>query len=87
VQPGPLPEPGGLDELVQDGGSPWLDEAACHLGSSREELALALVDKRQARAYENKHGVDPRSPGDLLSRILDEEAPPVGRLFDRLLDP
>jgi hypothetical protein len=32
----------------------------------REELALALVDKRQARAYENKHGVDPRSPGDLL---------------------
>jgi hypothetical protein len=87
VQAGPLPEPGGLDGLEQDGALALRDEAACHLGSSREELALALVDKRQARAYENKHAVDPRSPGDLLSRILEEEAPPVGRLFDRLLDP
>jgi hypothetical protein len=66
VQAGPLPEPGGLDGLVQDGALALLDEAACHLGSSREELASALVDKRQARAYENKHGVDPRSSGDLL---------------------
>ena len=39
---GPLPEPGGLDGLVQDGALALLDEAACHLGSSREELALAL---------------------------------------------
>jgi hypothetical protein len=62
---------------VQDGALALLDEAACHLGSSREELALALVDKRQARAYENTHEVDPRSPGDLLSRILEEEASPV----------
>jgi hypothetical protein len=48
VQAGPLPEPGGLDGLVQDGALALLDEAACHLGSSREELALALVDKRHA---------------------------------------
>jgi hypothetical protein len=66
VQAGPLPEPGGLGGPVQDGALARLDEAACHLGSSREEQALALVDKRQPRAYENKHGLDPRSPGDLL---------------------
>jgi hypothetical protein len=47
VQAGPLPEPGGLDGLVQDGALALLDDAVCHLGSSREELALALVDKRQ----------------------------------------
>lgn len=50
-----LPEPGGPDGWYQDGALALLDEAACHLGSSREELALALVDKRQACAYENKH--------------------------------
>jgi hypothetical protein len=36
---------GGPDGLVQDGALALLDEAACHRGSSREELALALVDK------------------------------------------
>jgi len=55
-----------LTGWYQDGALALLDEAACHRGSSREEPTLALVDKRQARAYENKHGVDPRSPGDLL---------------------
>jgi hypothetical protein len=54
-----------LTGWYQDGALALLDEAACHMGSSREELALALVDKRQTRAYENKHGVDPRSPCDL----------------------
>jgi hypothetical protein len=34
-----------LTGWYQDGALALLDEAACHLGSSREELALALVDK------------------------------------------
>jgi hypothetical protein len=83
----PLPDAGGLDGLLQDGALALLDEAACRLGSSREELALALVDEKHARTYENEHGVDPRSPDDLLSRILQDETPSVGRLLDRLLDP
>jgi hypothetical protein len=55
--------------------------------SSREELALALVDDKHARGYEEEHGVHPRSPDEVLSQILEREAPPVGRLLDGLLDP
>jgi hypothetical protein len=82
-----LPGAGGLDGLLQDGALALLDEVACRLGSSREELVLALVDEKHGRTYENEHGSDPRSPRDLLSRILEEKVPPVGRLLDRLLDP
>jgi Major Facilitator Superfamily len=82
-----LPETGGFDGLLQDRALALLDDAACFLGSSREELALALVDEKHARGYEEEHGVNPRSAGDVLPRILDEEAPSAGQLLDRLLDP
>jgi hypothetical protein len=61
---------GGLEGLLQGGALALLDEAACRLGSSREELALALVDDTRARAFEKRHGVDPRSVGDLVSKLL-----------------
>jgi Major Facilitator Superfamily len=66
----PSPDVGGFEGLLQGGALALLDATACRLGSSREELALALVDEEQARAFKKKHGVDPRSLGDLLPRLL-----------------
>jgi len=64
-----LPATGGIDGFVQDQALAALDRAACRFGSSREELALALADKDEARAYERAHGVDPRSAGGLLEAL------------------
>jgi predicted MFS family arabinose efflux permease len=64
-----LPGTGGIDGLVQDAALSALDRAACRFGSSREELALALADPEEARAYERAHGVDPRSAGGLLEAL------------------
>jgi hypothetical protein len=47
-----------------------LDRAACRFGSSREELALALANETQARAYRRTYGVDPRSVSDLLGGLI-----------------
>ena len=51
---------------MQDAALTALDRAACRYGSSREELALALADPEDARAFRTAHGVDPRSTGGLL---------------------
>jgi predicted MFS family arabinose efflux permease len=64
-----LPDTGGLQGFVQDQALAALDRAACRFGSSREELALALADENEARAYERAHGVDPRSAGGLLEAL------------------
>jgi predicted MFS family arabinose efflux permease len=64
-----LPDTGGLQGFVQDQALTALDRAACRFGSSREELALALADEKEARAYERAHGVDPRSAGGLLEAL------------------
>ncbi len=64
--PRDLPRTGGIDGFVQDAALTALDRAACRFGSSREELALALADEDDARAYRAAHGVDPRSTGGLL---------------------
>jgi predicted MFS family arabinose efflux permease len=64
-----LPDTGGLQGFVQDQALAALDRAACRFGSSREELALALADEKEARAYERAHGVDPRSAGGLLEAL------------------
>ena len=64
-----LPSTGGFDGIVQDAALIALDEAACRFGSSREELALALADEDEARAYEDAHGVDPRSADGLLELL------------------
>ncbi len=60
------PTPAGSTGFVQDAALAALDRAACRFGSSREELALALADEDEARAYERAHGVDPRSTDGLL---------------------
>jgi hypothetical protein len=60
-QPRDLPGTGGIGGVVQDAALAALDRAACEFGSSREELAIALVDEDAAREYESEHGVDPRS--------------------------
>jgi len=64
--PRDLPGTGGVDGLLQDAALTALDRAACRFGSSREELALALADEDDARAYRAAHGVDPRSTDGLL---------------------
>jgi hypothetical protein len=67
--PRELPRTGGIDGLVQDAALAALDRAACRFGSSREELALALADEDEARAYRAAHGVDPRSADGLLELL------------------
>ncbi len=68
-EPRPLPRTGGLGGLAQDAALKLLDRAACQLGSSREELALAIADPGRARAYERKYGVNPRSVVGILRAL------------------
>jgi MFS family permease len=65
-----LPDTGGIDGAIQDAALTALDRAACRFGSSREELALALVDSDARAAYEREYGVDPRSVGGLVRAVL-----------------
>jgi hypothetical protein len=65
-----LPASGGLEGALQDTALAALDRAACRYGSSREELALALVDDSARDDFERQYGVDPRSAGGLLGAIL-----------------
>lgn len=65
-----LPGTGGIEGIVQDVALAGLDRAACEFGSSREELAIALVDEDAAFTYEAEHGVDPRSIEDLARGAL-----------------
>jgi MFS family permease len=67
--PRDLPATGGIDGLVQDAALVALDRAACRYGSSREELALAMADEDHARAYRERHGIDPRSTDGLLDLL------------------
>jgi hypothetical protein len=65
-----LPRTGGIGGFLQDAGLIALDRAACEFGSSREELAIAIADPGEAKAYERQYGVDPRSATDLLGGVL-----------------
>jgi hypothetical protein len=65
-----LPRTGGVQGAIQDVALVALDRAACRFGSSREELALALVDADARADYEREYGVDPRTAGGLLGGIL-----------------
>jgi hypothetical protein len=56
-----LPETGGITGALQDVSLAALDRAACSLGSSREELLLALFDDKLQHEFEQEHGVNPRS--------------------------
>ncbi len=64
-----LPHSGGLGGLTQDVVLKAVDGAACRLGATREELVLALADRSEAKRFERKHGVDPRTVGAFL-RLL-----------------
>jgi hypothetical protein len=65
-----LPDTGGIDGALQDAALIALDRAACRYGSSREQLALALVDGAARADYKREFGVDPRSIGGLLGAML-----------------
>ena len=60
---------GGVGGLRRTSCCRAVDGAACRLGATREELVLALADKSEAKRFERKHGVDPRTVGAFL-RLL-----------------
>ena len=60
----------GTGGLLQDAALRLLDRTACKLGSSREELVLALADPAEAKRFQRKYGVDPRSLGGILAALL-----------------
>jgi predicted MFS family arabinose efflux permease len=64
------PEVGGLTGLLQRQALALLDRTACRLGSSREELVLALADKDDAKRFQREHGVNPRTIGGALQALL-----------------
>jgi hypothetical protein len=65
-----LPDSGGIGGALQDFALGRLDDAACELGSSREELLLALFDEDARQRFEDKYGKDPRSPLTIGPAIL-----------------
>jgi hypothetical protein len=64
------PEAGGLTGLIQTQALKLLDSAACRYGSSREELVLALADKNEAKKFQEKYHVNPRSALGILQGLL-----------------
>jgi hypothetical protein len=69
-KPRAVPQSAGIGGLLQDQALSTLDQVACHFGSSREELVLALADTRDAKRYREKYGVDPRSAGDVIQGLI-----------------
>ena len=65
-----LPSTGGVTGFAQDAALVAADVIACRVGSSREELVLALADDEAARQYEERYGVNPRSALDIAERFL-----------------
>jgi hypothetical protein len=65
-----LPDTGGIGGALQDFALTRLDDAACELGSSREELLLALFDEDARERFEKKYGKDPQSPLTLGPALL-----------------
>jgi MFS family permease len=65
-----LPQTGGVTGFLQEQVLKLLDTTACKLGSSREELVLALADPKEAARFKREHGVDPRSVSGLLKALL-----------------
>ena len=69
-KPRKLPNTGGITGALQDTALRQLDKAACKIGSSREELVLALADKGEARTFKKEYGVDPRSAAGLIGILF-----------------
>jgi hypothetical protein len=76
------PSGGGLGGLLQGRALGLLDEAACALGTSREKLALDILEGKSPPLQ----GI---LDGELLSLgdILDGELPSLWRLLERLIAP
>ena len=64
------PNAGGLGGFLQRQALSLLDRTACRLGSSREELVLALADEDDAKRFQREHGVNPRTLGGVLQALL-----------------
>ena len=64
------PPAGGIAGVLQDQALATLDQVACHFGSSREELVLALATRATRSASSERYGVDPRSAGILLQGLI-----------------
>lgn len=69
-RPRALPQTGGIEGFFQDRALEVLDTTACKVGSSREELVLALADEQERERFERRHGVDPRSLSTLLQGLF-----------------
>jgi MFS family permease len=65
-----LPSTGGLSGFAQDAALTAADVVACRVGSSREELVLALADDQAAHEYEQRYGVNPRSALNIAKQFL-----------------
>ena len=65
-----FPQTGGVSGFLQIQVLKLLDSTACKLGSSREQLVLALADKSEAERFKREHGVDPRTVSGLLKVLL-----------------
>jgi predicted MFS family arabinose efflux permease len=64
------PDTGGVGGRLQEQALALLDRAACRLGSSREELVLALADEDDAKRFQREHGVNPRTLRGVLQGLL-----------------
>jgi hypothetical protein len=67
-----LPNVSGITGVAQDVALRGVDLAACRIGSTREELVLALANEDDAERYQEEYGVNPRSPSSVLSTLLDQ---------------
>jgi predicted MFS family arabinose efflux permease len=65
-----LPDTGGIGGALQGLSLEALDRVACDIGSSREELLLAIFDDKLRREFEAKYGKDPRNPLDVGAALL-----------------
>jgi predicted MFS family arabinose efflux permease len=65
-----LPSSGGVAGFAQDAVLIAADTVACRVGSSREELVLALADDEASRRYEERYGINPRAAIDVVERLL-----------------
>lgn len=59
---GPLPSIGGITGLLQQGALALVDQAACRLHTSREELVLALASPAESKRFAAAHdGINPHA--------------------------
>ena len=71
-KPRTLPRAEGITGVLQSGALGSLDQIACQFGASREELVLAIADEDEGERFRDRHGVNPRSAGNLIRGLLGE---------------